>query len=228
MAADFRKTFDHNVHKTTIDRPFYQVLNDKYNNRFFPYSYSTILVFNSGGLCYSAYVKTNGGTMFGHDKHDDDKNEDVVQPVSTQPVNEGLLGVKDDDDDNAVPVTVSNDSTDDDALAESEGVNPEHTNLDGHPDGEDPTSTPPVSGGDDLLDIKRQALQELSPLVDHLDQSPEEKFKTTMMMIQATDDKSLLPEAFNAAKGIADDKTRAQALLDIINEINYFTQPKKD
>lgn len=76
----------------------------------------------------------------------------------------------------------------------------------------------------DLLDIKQQALQHLSPLVKHLDQSPEEKFKTTMMLIQAADDKTLIPEAFSAAKGIEDDKVRAQALLDIINEINYFTQ----
>jgi hypothetical protein len=82
-------------------------------------------------------------------------------------------------------------------------------------------------GGDSdstLLDIKQQALQHLSPLVKHLDQSAEEKFKTTMMMIQASDDKALVPAAFEAAKQIEDDKARAQALLDIINEINYFTQ----
>jgi hypothetical protein len=44
------------------------------------------------------------------------------------------------------------------------------------------------------------------------------------MMIQASDDKALVPKAFEAAKNIQDDKARAQALLDIINEINYFTQ----
>src|SRR5689334_5684162 len=31
---------------------------------------------------------------------------------------------------------------------------------------------------DDLLEIKQQALQQLSPLVGHLDQSPEDKFRT--------------------------------------------------
>jgi len=92
-----------------------------------------------------------------------------------------------------------------------------------------PTGVPQataVASHDDptLLDIKQQALQHLSPLVEHLDQAPEEKFKTTMMMIQASDDKSLVPAAFEAAKQIEDDKERAQALLDIINEINYFTQ----
>jgi hypothetical protein len=77
---------------------------------------------------------------------------------------------------------------------------------------------------DDLLDIKQKALEQLQPLVDHLDQTPEEKFKTTMMMIQASDNKALLPTAYQAAQGIGDEKTRAEALLGIINEINYFTQ----
>lgn len=76
----------------------------------------------------------------------------------------------------------------------------------------------------DLVAIKQQALQHLSPLVSHLDQSAEEKFRTTMMMIQATDDQSLLKTAYEAAQKIEDDKARAQALLDVINEINYFTQ----
>jgi hypothetical protein len=84
-------------------------------------------------------------------------------------------------------------------------------------------ATPP----EDLLSIKQQALQQLSPLMDHLDQTPEEKFRTTMMMIQAADNKSLIPEAYQAAQQIADEKVRAQALLDVINEINYFTQHEK-
>lgn len=90
------------------------------------------------------------------------------------------------------------------------------------------SASPPPSassaGGEDLLNLKQQALQHLSPLVGQLDQTPEEKFRTTMMMIQASDDKSLVKTAFEAAQAITDDKARAQALLDIINEINYFTQ----
>jgi hypothetical protein len=76
----------------------------------------------------------------------------------------------------------------------------------------------------DLIDIKQQALNQLSPLVGHLDQTPEEKFRTTMMMIQASDNQSLIKSAFEAAQSISDEKERAQALLDIVNEINYFTQ----
>lgn len=77
---------------------------------------------------------------------------------------------------------------------------------------------------DDLLDIKQQALQHLSPLLGHLEQTPEEKFRTTMMMIQAADDQTLIKPAYEAAQAITDEKTRAQALLDVVNEINYFTQ----
>jgi hypothetical protein len=91
------------------------------------------------------------------------------------------------------------------------------------------TDVPVVSptdgeAGGDLLSIKQQALQELSPLVGHLQQSPEEKFRTTMMLIQASDNSDLIKEAYESAQQIPDEKARAQALLDIVNEINYFTQ----
>ncbi len=81
-----------------------------------------------------------------------------------------------------------------------------------------------TSSNDDLLGLKQQALQQLTPLLGHLNQSPEEKFRTTMMLIQASDNDKLIPQAYEAAKAITDDKARAQALLDVVNEINYFTQ----
>lgn len=90
------------------------------------------------------------------------------------------------------------------------------------------SSAPSIgSAGGDLTDIKQQALSQLSPLVGHLDQTPEEKFRTTMMMIQAADDQSLIKAAYDAAQQIPDEKAKAQALLDVINEINYFTQKKQ-
>jgi hypothetical protein len=49
-----------------------------------------------------------------------------------------------------------------------------------------------------------------------------------MMMIQATDNKDLLSDAYKAAQTITDEKARAQALLDVINEINYFTQNQNE
>ncbi len=79
-----------------------------------------------------------------------------------------------------------------------------------------------LSSGSGLDDIKQQALQQLTPLISHLNQTPEEKFNTTMMMIQATDDKSLIAVAYEAAQSISDEQVKAQALLAIVNEINYF------
>lgn len=91
----------------------------------------------------------------------------------------------------------------------------------------DDTTSAPSDGGD-LLSIKQEALQNLSPLLGQLDQTPEEKFRTTMMLIQASDNQSLIQSAYAAAKSIEDEKVRAQALLDIVNEINYFTQHKPE
>jgi hypothetical protein len=85
-------------------------------------------------------------------------------------------------------------------------------------------SAAPVPGSESLLDLKQQAISQLGPLVGHLDQSPEEKFRTTMMLIQTTDNSTLLKSAYEIAQMIPDEKARAQALLDIVNEINYFTQ----
>jgi hypothetical protein len=89
---------------------------------------------------------------------------------------------------------------------------------------DEPASDSAPVGDSNLLSIKQQALQNLSPLLDQLEQSPEEKFRTTMMMIQASDDQSLLQTAYDAANAITDEKAKAQALLDVVNEINYFTQ----
>lgn len=84
-------------------------------------------------------------------------------------------------------------------------------------------SAPSVDQGR-LAGLKQEALGHLEPLTEHIDGSPEEIFRTTMQLIQANDNHNLLEKALEAAKNIEDDKERAQALLDIINEINYFAQ----
>jgi hypothetical protein len=88
----------------------------------------------------------------------------------------------------------------------------------------EPAGPAPSPNQDALVSIKEQALTNLAPLVNHLDQTPEEKFKTTMMLIQASDNSQLVKDAYEAAQNIPDEKARAQALLDVVNEINYFTQ----
>ena len=84
--------------------------------------------------------------------------------------------------------------------------------------------SPTGSISDQLLDIKNQALAQLTPMVNNLDQKPEDRFRTIMMMIQASDNQELIKDAYAAAGQITEPKDRAQALLDIVNEINYFTQ----
>jgi hypothetical protein len=91
-----------------------------------------------------------------------------------------------------------------------------------------PTPIPPTAAHDDLLVIKQEALNSLSPLVHNLELKSEEKFKTLMMLIQASDNQTLVKEAYEAAQAIPDEKVRAQALLDVVNEINYFTHDKED
>ncbi len=137
--------------------------------------------------------------MFGHDNHDNNGQDQQVAVDNT-------VVTPTTDDNN------SNGSLPTDVLSSADTKATTHA------------TTNPAS--QDLLDIKQKALQELTPLVHHLDQDPLEKFQTTMMMIQASDDQSLLNEAYTSAQAIKDDKAKAQALLDIVKEINYFTQER--
>lgn len=174
--------------------------------------------------------------MFGNDHKNTDANDDV-KPMGAQHPSGGLLGIDDDGSDNSGdsssqsgPSTAPpapNPSTSSFSPASFDEPKPNNQEPESDtPELSKPLSSKPMSSSasdDELLDIKKEALQELSPLIDHLEQSSEEKFRTTMMMIQASDNKALIPQAFRAAKEISDDKKRAQALLDIVNEINYFT-----
>lgn len=78
-----------------------------------------------------------------------------------------------------------------------------------------------------LADIKSEALNELRPLVDKLNVSPEEKFDTYLLLIRSTDDMNLIAPAHEAAKSIQDEARRAEALLDIIKEIDYLSRQEK-
>lgn len=90
------------------------------------------------------------------------------------------------------------------------------------------TVTPAAPVNDSNLDsIKQQALLELRPLVDKLNISPEEKFDTYLLLLRSTDDSALIAPAHTAAGAIADESRRAQALLDVIKEIDYLSNPQK-
>lgn len=170
--------------------------------------------------------------MFGHQDHDDPTNTDnqsapqqaadpqadamltgsdtgTAATTSAPAISEDVAG-----DYIATPHTAPTAATDSSAVSSPSSVAGDDLSA--------PASAAPDTNG--LLDLKQDALQKLSPLLGHLDQTPEEKFRTTMMMIQASDNQALLKDAYEAAQGIEDEKTRAQALLDVVNEINYFTQ----
>lgn len=89
---------------------------------------------------------------------------------------------------------------------------------------EQPTVTTPITSGSSELDsIKKTALEELRPLVDKLDLPADEKFDTLLLLIRSTDDKTLVAAAHESARAIPDETKRAQALLDVIKEIDYFS-----
>ncbi|HEX8227311.1 MAG TPA: hypothetical protein VF572_05580 [Candidatus Saccharimonadales bacterium] len=136
--------------------------------------------------------------MFGHDNQDNNQDD-----------HQAAHGAHADDAQTVAPQT----NNDDDTAAGNFVATPAQA-----------AAAPHAGATDDLLDIKQEALQALTPLVGQLEQTPEEQFRTTMMMIQASDNHALVKVAYEAAKQISNEKERAQALLDIVNEINYFTQ----
>jgi len=191
-----------------------------------------------------------GGKMFGHQ---DDQNVDpLIDDSQPQVDNTSSLANANSQSGSAQPIVLEPTNTSSakpNTMHDSPSADPTSptATVDGDTSANKPTitltnhtmtpsSTPPnddtnpaVDTADnntthDLLDVKHKALDQLSPLVEKLDQLPEDRFRTLMMMIQASDDQSLIPSAFEAAQTITDEKDRAQALLDIVNEINYFTQ----
>ena len=89
--------------------------------------------------------------------------------------------------------------------------------------------TPPTNNSvdHDLADVEQAALTELRPLIDKLDVDPEEKFNTYLLLVRSTDDKDLIAPAHEAAKAITDEAKKAQALLDIIKEIDFLSSPQQ-
>lgn len=90
-----------------------------------------------------------------------------------------------------------------------------------------PTNDVPVSADNKTLEgIRKDALNELRPLVDKLDINAEDKFDICLLLLRSTDDKTLIPAAHEAARNITDEAKRAQALLDVIREIDFLSTPE--
>jgi hypothetical protein len=160
--------------------------------------------------------------MFGHDDQDENNQTHNEHQQNDQPTDDVIKPAAADDNWQH-PGPPPSDSDDSDSPDKAE----EDKDTDVAPASPIDMPTPEPAGDsvdNDLIDLKQEALTKLSPLVGHLDQTPDEKFRTLMMMIQASDDQALVKQAYETALKIDDEKERAQALLDIVNEINYFTQ----
>ena len=83
-----------------------------------------------------------------------------------------------------------------------------------------------VAAVGDLENIKNSALQDLRPLVDKLNATNEEKFNIYLLLLRSSDDKTLIEPAYSTARSIEDETKRANALLDIIKEIDYLNSKK--
>jgi hypothetical protein len=162
--------------------------------------------------------------MFGHNSYDDQQGQNSQAaspplPNTPTPAADGVLGFSKDSSTNQQQPPPTPPPY---LAAPSEPMLP--AGDADHPSQSDGSAADSSPESDELLALKQHALQQLSPLLNHLDQTPEEKFRTTMMMIQTTDNPDMIKTAYDAAQNITDDKVKAQALLDVINEINYFTQ----
>lgn len=139
-----------------------------------------------------------------------------IQPVNNQPVSDDndLAKVLSGAEGDAPAAPAPEPPAEDTATAET---TPESTT--------DTAGQPavPAAGHEELEAIKKEALEELKPLVDKLELPPEEKFDILLLIIRSTDDEELVEKAHSTAVEIADETRKAQALLDIIKEVDYFS-----
>lgn len=91
-----------------------------------------------------------------------------------------------------------------------------------------PTVNEILNEANELDPIKAQALEELRPLIDKLNLPPEEKFETYLLLIRNSDDKTLIAPAHQTALLIEDETKKAEALLDIIKEIEYLSSNSEE
>lgn len=136
-----------------------------------------------------------------------------IQPVSNQPVS--------DDNDLAKVLSGADGQLPDPATPEPEAPVEPAPAEEPAPVAEPPAA--PALGHEELETIKKEALEELKPLVDKLDLPPEEKFDILLLIIRSTDDEELVSKAHDTATQIEDETRKAQALLDIIKEVDYFS-----
>ena len=86
--------------------------------------------------------------------------------------------------------------------------------------GEAPAANKSEYGDPDLGKVKSQALADLRPLLETVEMIPAKKFLIYKEIIDLNSDKGAIEPAYNTAKEIADDKTRADALVYLVEMID--------
>jgi hypothetical protein len=84
-----------------------------------------------------------------------------------------------------------------------------------------PAFTPAANvGGGDFGSLKTSVLTDLRPVIEKVDISADEKYHLLSTLFNANHDQSLIEPAYVAARQIGDDTKRAEALLEIVHDID--------
>lgn len=75
-------------------------------------------------------------------------------------------------------------------------------------------------GDPDLDKVKTMALSDLRPILEKVDIPAEKKFMIYKDILELTEDKACIEPAYNAARGIADEKAKGEALVFIVECID--------
>ena len=71
--------------------------------------------------------------------------------------------------------------------------------------------------------VRKAALQALAPILGEVkNMNPERKFELSMSAMRFTDNKAIAPHVLNAALEITDPESKAEALIELITELNYL------
>jgi hypothetical protein len=179
--------------------------------------------------------------MFGRDNNDDTAEDNSIQVSVVPSASDDTTTPTADPATPQEEINLPAPAVDEPADEEMESISPEPAEpavpevVEEAPTAETPVEAPvpdaelssaaPVSttSSQDLGSLRQEALHELSPLIGHLDQTPEEKYETAKMVYEETNDQALLPTVYEAAKNLTDEKAKAQAIYDVIQKINEFT-----
>lgn len=80
----------------------------------------------------------------------------------------------------------------------------------------EPTSAEPTLEAPAMSDVKEKALRDLAPILGKMNINAEQKFRIYFDMIEALHDQTVYEPAYQAASEIADEVTRGEALLKLI------------